>query len=1182
MRIIRESLTALAALLALALLALAAVPPFLDWKPWRERIAALVSPAIGQPVRFGGELRLSLLPRPEIDADEVSIGPEDRPLLKAGRLTLSLDLTALARGTFQFTEARGDNVALSVETFDLVPKPGELARSGRRIGLDRLTLKGLTLLRADSDEPIAPPLDVMLEAPDLAGPFRFEVLIPREGREWRGQVGRFEDGRARFRATGEDHPRAIRATLDGWLGQPGATTPSTFDGQVQVTGNPTFGRGGDKVQMPFDLQARLLVQAGQVLADPIALNIGGERGLATTGKGFLDYAGARPALRLELSARRFDLARLMTRDPQRDPDPRDWLAEGNAVLDWLSQTLRESVPVDLALDLGITQVQLANGAAQDVRLQMGFREGALAIDRLEARLAGRNSLFFERSADARDPLDGMARLGFADLPAFARAFGLAVPEGLPNEMSLAARLLRNQGRLEASDLVVESPAGQLRGRVSLTPSPPGRSLPPVLAFTLDADRFDARLVGLGDPLGSPALWLGIDGRLDIREVIYDGRGLGSIRLGFTREGLRTRLDELTLRGRAGEEIRLSGQIAEGEMVATAKVDAEKLEDLSRMAEAIAPGAWTSALRARAALLEPALALARIRIDQTGGETIWTIEAEGRLGGSTVAMKTQSELRGSELHLSLTGEVSQADGARLVRQIAGVAPPAGVRLPVQPGKLTLALEGNPRRQMMLKLDGDVLGTQVSVDGGVSLFRAQPLDGLFTLRAVDLAPLHRALGGGAPILPDGTPARLQGRFFAEPAKLTLTAFSGEIGPNPVQGEISFDFARGGQVAGQLRLGELHLPTLLATVLPQAGLTTLQGPVSSRPFAAPVPPFRPGDLRIEARSLTLAEGLRLAEPKFVLRFAPGLFAIEGLDAGQGDARLGGQITLLREGEGVNLAGRLTFSDLSLPGVAARAEGEIPLTSQGRSFRDLLANLGGAGQMQLESLTLPAADPAAMSRLFQRPMTELSPIDENRLGGLLDAELQQGPARLPPLSLPITLAGGVLRLSALPVNAGSVTIQPGFVLDLPRLTYELRLTQRLLALPKGWRGAPPEIALSWTGRAGIPPGEPRRVLSVSALLNGLLAVGLQRDLEMIENFEADQRERSFFLRRSRVEAESERRRVEAEAERRRAEAENERRRAEAENQRRRMEAEAERRRAAEQPAPTTAPLNLVPQLSP
>jgi hypothetical protein len=152
-------------------------------------------------------------------------------------------------------------------------------------------------------------------------------------------------------------------------------------------------------------------------------------------------------------------------------------------------------------------------------------------------------------------------------------------------------------------------------------------------------------------------------------------------------------------------------------------------------------------------------------------------------------------------------------------------------------------------------------------------------------------------------------------------------------------------------------------------------------------------------------------------------------------------------------------------------------------------------------------------------------------------------------------------------------VTIQPGFVLDLPRLTYELRLTQRLLALPKGWRGAPPEIALSWTGRAGIPPGEPRRVLSVSALLNGLLAVGLQRDLEMIENFEADQRERSFFLRRSRVEAE---------AQRRRAEAENERRRIEAENQRRRMEAEAERRRAAEQPAPTTAPLNLVPQLSP
>jgi hypothetical protein len=1164
LRIIRESLTALAALLALALVALAAVPPFIDWKPWRERIAALASPAIGQPLRFGGELRLSLLPTPEIDADNVEIGPADRPLLKAGRLTLSLNLTSLARGAVQITEARGDNVTLRAEAANLLPKPGEPGRSGRKLGLDRLTLKSLTLLRTGMDEPLAPPLDVTIEAPDLAGPIRFDVLAPREGREWRGQIGKFEEGRARFRATAEDHPRAIRATLDGWLGQPGHASQPAFDGQVQVNGNPVLGRGTDAVQLPFDLQARILLQAGQMLADPVTLNIGGERGLQGTGKGFLDYAGARPSLRLELSARRFDLARVLARDPQRDPNPRDWAAEGSAVLDWLNETLRESVPVDIALDLGLTQVQLASGAAQDVRLQAGFRDGSLALDRFEARLAGRNTLLFERKPEAREPLAGNVKLALADLPAFVRAFALAVPEGLPNEASLQAVLMRVQGRLEATDLVVESPAGQLRGRVSLTPSPPGRALPPVLAFTLDADRFDARLVGLGDPLGSPALWLGIDGRLDIREVIYDGRGIGSIRLAFSREGARTRLDELTLRGRAGEELRLSGQIAEGEMVATAKVDAEKLDDLSRMAEAIAPGAWTAALRARAGLLEPALALARIRIDQKGGETIWAIEGEGRLGGSALTVKSQSEVRGQELHLNLTGEVVQADGARLVRQIAGTAPPTGLRLPVQPGKLNIALEGNPRRQMSLKLSADVLGTQVSADGAVNLFRAQPFDGLFTLRAVDVAPLYRAFGGGAPGLADGAPARLQGRFFAEPTKLTLTAFSGEIGPNPVQGEISFDFARGGQVAGQLRLGDLHLPTLLATALPFPGLPVLQGPASARPFVAPVSPFRPGDLWIEARSLTLAEGLRLAEPKFVLRFAPGLFAIEGLDAENGPTRISGQMNLLREGDLINLAARVAFARLPLPGLATEAEGDVPITSQGRSLQELIANLGGAGQVRIGRATLPAADPAALSRLFQRPMAELAPIDENRLGGLLEPELQKGMASLPELMLPFTLAGGVLRLTAAPLPAASVSLQPSFTVDLPRQSYELRLIQRLLAPPKGWRGAPPEIALSWAGRAGFPAGDARRSLSVSALLNGLLAVGLQRDLETIENFEADQRERSFFLRRTRAEAESERRRNEAE------------------NERLRAEAEAERRRAAEAPAPTAAPLNLLPQLSP
>ncbi|PPD15406.1 MAG: hypothetical protein CTY25_06590 [Methylobacterium sp.] len=1193
---------------------MAAVPPFIDWKPWRERIAALAAPTLGLPIRFGGELRLSLLPTPEIDADQVSIGPEDRPLLTAGRLTLSLDLTALARGILRITEARGDQVSVRAEAIDLLPKPGERPTApGRKLGLDRLTLKSVTLIRKDADDALAPPLDIVLEAPDFAGPFRFEVTIPREGREWRGQIGRFEDGRARLRATAEDHPRAIRAMADGWFGQPGHPSQPAFDGQVQVSGNPVFGRGSETVQMPFDLQARVLLQAGQLVADPVTLNIGGERGLSTTGKGFLDLMQPRPALRLELAARRFDLARALARDPEREPRPRDGLAEANTVIDWLNETLRESLPIDLALDLAVSQVQLAHGAAQDVRLQAGFRGDALALDRFEARLAGRNTFAFERKADAADPVDGVLNLSFADLPAFARAFGLAAPEGLPAEASLRMALRRAGGRLEASDLVVESAAGQLRGRMSLAPAPPGRSLPPVLAFALDADRFDARLVGLGDPLGSPALWLGIDGRLDIREVVYDGRGIGSIRLAFTREGPRTRFDELTLRGRAGEEIRISGQIAEGEMVATAKIDAEKLEDLSRMAEAIAPGPWSAALRARASLFEPALALARIRIDQKNGETIWTIEGEGRLGGSVIAVTSQSEVRGQDLHLSLTGEVSQADSARLVRQIAGVVPAAGTRLPVQPGKLGVTLEGNPRRLLSLKMQGDLLGTQISADGSVSLFRAQPFDGLFTLRAVDLAPLYRALGGGAPALPDGTPARVQGRFFAEPTKLTLTAFSGEIGPNAVQGEISFDVARGGQVAGQLRLGDLQLPSLLAPVMPQSGLVPLQGPASTRGFPPPLAPFRPGDLWIEARSLTLAEGLRLAEPKFVLRFAPGLVAIEGLDARTGDARLGGQVTLMREGEAVNMAGRLAFARLPLPGAGARAEGEIPFTSQGRSLQDLLVNLGGAGRIEIEAVTLPLADPTALPRLFQRPMTELTPIDENRLGGLLDAELQKGAVRLPPFSLPITLAGGVLRLSGPPVNMGSVTLQPGFVLDLPRLSYDLRLAQRLNAAPKGWLGALPEIALSWSGRAGWPPGDARRTLVVSALLNGLLAVGLQRDLETIETFEADQRERSFFLRRVRAEAETERRRQEAEkrrqeveaerrrqeaeaerrrqeaeaerrrqeaeAERRRQEAETERRRQEAEAERRRQEVEAERRRASETPAPGNAPLNLVPQ---
>ncbi|MGL5445746.1 MAG: AsmA family protein [Rhabdaerophilum sp.] len=1121
MRILRESLTAIAALVVLALIGLAVAPHFIDWNAHRDRLSAYLSEKTGRNLRLTGDIRLSLLPTPELDADLVTMGPDDRPLVSIGRLTVSLSPLSLARGVVQINTARADNVVLRAELADLpmTAKPD----SSLKIGIDRLDLRGLTLLEAGTEKALLSALDLVLEAPDLAGPFRFEVTDRAAGREMRGQAGKIEQGRARLRATIEDHRLAARFSLEGWLGLPGEATRPLFDGSVQFSGNPVFGAIADGAQIPFDGQARLVVVAGQAIADPITLTLGAaDRAMAMNGKAFFDLAPARPHLRLEIAGRRFDLSRYFAEGPDGTKE-RDRLRHAAEGLAKLGLAGGPSLPLDIDADIAIGAVQISGINVQDLRLALARKESGFRIGTIEARLPGGAELAFRSNAQSTALLDGEISLAAGDLSAFLQAIGVARPAGLPASVSLRSGLVSEGASLLMPRFRITSPSGDLAGEMRLDMPVAGGRNTPHLGFTLSADRFDARLLALGDPFraGGGTSDFALGGRLAIRDLVYDGRGIGGVRLAFSREGQRARLDELVLSGRSGEELKLSGQFAEGTVQATAKLDAERLGDLAQIAQAIFPGALTRGIVERAERLAPALAVANIRIENKAGESIWDIQSEGRLGGTNLTVKTQSELKGNDLQLNLRAEATNADGARLLSQIGGgeTGGLAGA------GRVQLHLEGNPRRHMNTKLEMALAGLDLKADGLVDIFRAAPFDGTFRLEAVDIAPIYRALGGGAPSVPNGTPARIAGRYFAETRKLTLTAFDATVGPNKVAGEISFDFARAGQVAGQLQMGELRLETLLSPAFQPADASAAEG---ARPLQRGVRPFLAGDLWIEAKSLRIGDGLALDEPKFVLRFAPDLAAIEGLEAEKGEARLASTITLSRREDKLEAAGRFSFSRLALPGTSGRITGEFPFTSQGGTIPELLASFSGAGRVKAEGFIVSAAEAGALARVLNRSTNELQPLNENRIGGLIEQEMRAGTLALPALSMPITIIGGVARISAPTFEAGGgaerAQVQPSLVIDLPKAQYEARLGLRLVNPPKQWRGALPETALFWSGRVGLPPSEPRRNLSVSSLLNGLLAINLQRDLETIEGFEEDNRERAFFLRRSRSDAQRDR----------------------------------------------------------
>lgn len=1091
----RDILTALAALVAIALLTLMIGPHFVDWQAQRPRLAAFVQERTGVEVRFGGALQVSLLPTPSIDAETVELGGVETPLLRARRIAFSISPTALLTGRLVLSRARIEKPEMALAVLDDLmggKAPASAVSRAGQIGLSRLELLGAVF----RDAPSVPSFDAVVEAPSLNGPYRIDVQETSGVREMRLQIGQLEGGRARMKGVLEDKAVLSRASLDGWFAVPGVEGRPVFDGAVTFSGNPVLAGAGN-IQLPFQGSARLLLHRDQAVADPVNIAFGSGEGAANlAGQLYLDLKAMRPMLAGKLTTRRLDLAGM---------PPGVLRAGGSAVFPAL----------DLALEFVAEAVQVPGGTLRDVEIAVNREGRAFNLARLSALLPGASRLAFTRAANAGpDFLDGRLSLESEDLRAFATwARGNQAAPGLPARAALDAALRGNPERIEIRDLDIRSPSGNLTGGGALSITAAAQ---PRMTLALAAERFDAGVIAALDPL-RPIPGLALSSKLDVTHLVLEGQELGGLSVTLDREGDAATLRELRLTGRRGEELTISGAASGEAMHFTAKLDAERVADIARLSSALLPGPMTAAFVARASLIEPAIAVGNFRVTNRSGEAVWDVAIDGKLGGTDLRARTVSAVRGDRLEVTLDAEASNPDGVRLASQLAGT-PAVRSRLP---GRLRIKAGGNPRRDLDAVMTGTLAGVELDFKGQISPFKAIPAEGQFSLRSTDLSLLGEALGGGAPLLAQNLPGRAAGRFFFERSKLTLTGFEARFGETPLAGEVSFDFSRGGQVAGQLKAGEMAFSTLLQPVVGRTALQT-GSQWSREAFSPALPPLLSGDLWIEGKSLDLG-GTRLADPQFILRFAPDSVAISGLEARLGDGQIGGQLTLLRQGNRVESSGVLRFARVAIPVIGGIGNGEIPFAAGGESVADLIGTLSGAGKLTIDGATIENADPAALSRLVARPIEDLEPVNENAIGGKLDAELRKGAVRLSAGERGAGLLNGNLRIGVAAdengASGGAVSVMPDIQADLLRRDIEAKLTFRSRTLPAGWSGALPEMALVVSGKVdGSAP--PRRTLQVAPLVNGLLAVVIQRDLEKAEAFEADLREREAQFRRQRGDA--------------------------------------------------------------
>jgi hypothetical protein len=363
-------------------------------------------------------------------------------------------------------------------------------------------------------------------------------------------------------------------------------------------------------------------------------------------------------------------------------------------------------------------------------------------------------------------------------------------------------------------------------------------------------------------------------------------------------------------------------------------------------------------------------------------------------------------------------------------------------------------------------------------------------------------------------------VQGRFDLRPGegRLGIEGLEAEIGGERLSGavELKADGSASGQlvlpafdmaaVAGWLGAGAAPLADGVwsgARFAPGRTLPVLDLALQSQRFLVPSAGPMAGRLQLFAGE----DRLRITQIDLA---SPSLKLVGSVEA----ERNGGLLAVRVNGraDGVELQ-RLLGGDFAGSGVV-----EVQLGSSGESPARLIAALTGAGRFTARGLSIARLDPAALDRIAGRLVGDIIVTDAGQLAQSVRAGVEGGIWRVEAdAPLQFVVAGGVARLSPFTDEkpAASVTASGSF--DLRNGSMDLRAAMQGRNVPKGWSGAPPQIAVNWRGDSRAPA----RTYDVSALSNAVSQRALQREIERVEALEADIRERAAFNRRLRAERE-------------------------------------------------------------
>ena len=1123
----RDILTALAGAVILILVAALAIPPLVTWEDHRLLIDRTIGRSLGLDARSEGRIAVRLLPSPRLRVDRLRIGGEaDRPALDLQFVKAEIALTPLLTGQVRFLQTRigRAEVKLPISEDDAIRLPADLypTLAARDLAIEELSVQQVVLttvvpqtgrtdqIRAEG---------VHLSAPRLLGPWRIDGsagAVPF--RIATGEPAADGSVAVKFSGGGDTHPRfeadaRIRLEPAASTGEPPARAGSLramipkTEGSARIVVGPPVQVAG--AYLPFSLGGTFAARGPVVRFKEVTAEVDpGGQALRLAGSGRIDLRAWRAALTLD--ARRLDLDAFLLS------------SAGQSLISRGPPLAGSELPIMVDLDLSLESIVLGLDEWSNLAFSGTFdRSGGIALRRFSVTAPGAAALTASGEVDTQPTLrftgpvsleaaasDGLgrylAKLGLGG-PAIAVMDGRPIQVTTDLSAATSSLSLRNL-RLALGEARVTGNARYVRADGAAR----GRFDAQVAAQGVDIATLPAFGSVLSD-LGGHDLGLTVQAR-DVRYGPAGAHsGNGTIAASIQSDGAALNIDSLDVTDLAGANATLSGRIAPdgsgriaGQMSAPVAAPLFALLDRIWIAEArMIPGFL------RAGALDLAVTLER----EAGAADTLRTSAKGTAAGGSLDLDLLSWAgRIDSLALGLTTPNAGRWFGR--EDVASLRKPATLRIVGSRG--APAADGSAA-PLGLNLVGTIADLTVSTVKPIVLRpgEAAPQGGELHAQTPDLAPFL-TLAGSAAALPAPLPAELT-------IALSRTGRDGhaEVSGRIAGGTVSATLNRApeGDLFGSIALGRLSLPWLAAALVIPPDPRKAVADEGAR--FAPPPPARPlVDLDLRVDTLDLGRGFTAQGASFGARLDNGALTLRDIAGRFAGGMLAGSVTVSRQGGAAAVSGEGTVTDASIAdlsgggAVAGRVTASLRFGASGDSLVSLANNLGGSGRIGLSGLTLPGGDPSGLDRALARALADEDPLRDGRLQGLLAEELSAGPlSAAGPATAPATLVGGNLRAGPLAFALNAARWSGTLGLDLRTGRFDARGTLTAAGSPKGWTGAVPSIQLGYAG----PLARPERSLDAGPLTNGLAAVVLQRELEKIELFEADQTERQ--RRRARIE---------------------------------------------------------------